>query len=501
MIDIEQFSKRNYGDFVRISYFNPDGDISIKQFNLPESEQYIWREIEDEDEEIYSDKNFRSYRGNQVRKIRRKFLSKDRKIELLHKLPKNIKDEIFSFNQPKKFFVDIENEIVDGNGDPEEHVSGKITSFCYCDEHGNVSVLGLIELKPSEIVSIENKINNHFSTLKDKFLIKRYKLTYHYCSSEKAMIELFIEKTKGMPIILGWNFWKYDMRYIINRSKKLRINYENLSPSKTFYIKTLRDKFSKSVKIPVELPNHRAIVDYMTVFEKFDTSLKIKNSLSLDSVSEEVLGVKKINYSGNLNDLYERDKVEYYFYEAVDTILVHLIDEKLGTLNTLLSLASTGQVPLNDAFFASSIARRFFNNYYYDRKQVFVHVDEEENEESYEGAYVMEPEKGLFSDVLIWDYESEFPSLMMAFNMGMDTHIGYMNNDQKTFTDFEGLIVDFNPEIHSKSVNKTVYTKNRDSSLREVTSGLFENRVNCKNTAIEIKNEITSLENLLKSLS
>ena len=39
-----------------------------------------------------------------------------------------------------------------------------------------------------------------------------------------------------------------------------------------------------------ELPKHRLVFDYLDIFDKWDTSIKIKESNRLDFVAKKVLG-------------------------------------------------------------------------------------------------------------------------------------------------------------------------------------------------------------------
>ena len=57
----------------------------------------------------------------------------------------------------------------------------------------------------------------------------------------------------------------------------------------------------------IQVPLHKIIVDYLSVYKKYDQMVKIKESDSLNYVSEYVLSTKKVKYNGNLMSLYNND--------------------------------------------------------------------------------------------------------------------------------------------------------------------------------------------------
>ena len=74
------------------------------------------------------------------------------------------------------------------------------------------------------------------------------------------------------------------------------------------------------------IPQHKLIVDYKAIYEKWDRTVDVKENGTLDFVSEAALGIKKIKYPGTLQDLFNKDFPQYVFYNAIDGILVELLD-------------------------------------------------------------------------------------------------------------------------------------------------------------------------------
>lgn len=503
MINLEQKE-----DKLIISYHDEDGKIKISRLALREDQMYNWYETTEDDR--YKSSVYRSQNDKPIKRGRSRRLNTFRKIEILQELSQSTKDKIFAPVVPIKTFMDI--EVWSPDEFPEETLAlHPIVTKCWVV--GNeVTLLGLIDLNDEQIKVIERRVNAYIATQKDKHLIRKYKLKYIKYETERHMLDDFINNhIKGMESIFGWNFLKFDMRYITNRCKRVNIDYTKMSPTGKTFTWNMSDKNNPEVKVPVELPMHRLILDYMQIFDKFDRSVKYKTNISLDVVAEEVLGLKKIEFTGSIADLYTNDVMRFMEYSVVDPILVQLIDDKLHTHDTMLYLASIGQVNHFDGFHASAIANTMFFDYYKnERKQIL--VKGEINDEPYAGGYVMNPEKGIWDDVCIWDYTSKFPSGMMAFNIGADTRVGrlkeeYINTYHKknsknvlvrydeihhrenymdcTFINSEGLEQQTD-ETHIVSANGIIYTREKYSSLHEVVFKLFNGRVIQKKIASEM---------------
>lgn len=491
-----------------ISYHDENGETKISKLNLRDDQMYNWYETTPDDR--FKSAVFTSQNGKPIKKGRSRRLNTFRKIEILQELSDVVKNRIFAPVVPKKTFMDI--EVYSEDEFPEETLAlHPIVTKCWVTEN-NITLLGLLDLNDEQIAVIERRANAYINTMKDKHLVRKYKLTYIKYPSERDMLDDFVNfRIKEMHSIFGWNFLKFDVRYITNRCKRLNVNHLNMSPAKTTFTWNMSDKNNPEVKVPVELPMHRLILDYMQIFEKFDRSVKYKTSVSLDVVAEEVLGLKKIEFSGTLAELYVKDPLKFMEYAVVDPVLVQLIDDKLHTHDTMLYLSALGQVDHFDGFHASAIANTMFFNYYKkERQQILIKGDV--NSEPYAGGYVMTPEKGIYDDVCIWDYTSKFPSCMMAMNIGTDTRIGrlkpeYINTFHKKNS--KGVMVRYD-EIHIRdnyngieyydnegverkigkddivSANGIIYTRNKFSSLHEIVFKLFNGRVMQKNIASEM---------------
>jgi hypothetical protein len=246
-------------------------------------------------------------------------------------LPEKEKEELFEYNLPKIYFIDIETEIVDGFPEAADikDLEGNVTKEGAATQVLSISIvydnkiilLGLKDMPEDMQDRILKNTNKYF----EKFGTE-YKFKYVKYEDEFDMLYAFFHKMiPKMPVLTGWNFLQYDWLYLVNRSRKLskwmngkeyKINPAESSPVK---------KINKMWGTEYEVPAHRMIFDYMQLYEISDTSIKVKESSSLDFVSSKLVGVDKIKYNGSLQDLYEQDYQKYVYYNVVDTCLVYLI--------------------------------------------------------------------------------------------------------------------------------------------------------------------------------
>ena len=366
------------------------------------------------------------------------------------------------------FFCDIEVEVTD-DGFPHPHLAkNAITAIAFCSGT-KVIVLGTKKLTAQQIKRIESKINKHF----EKFYAIEF--NYLYFKSEYEMLYSFFAKAiHKMPLVTGWNFMGFDWLYMYNRCKILGIDPAISSPSRKIITKK-------------NLPQHRMIVDYLQIYKTWDRTVDVKENNSLDFVSKAVLGINKIKYSGTLQDLYEQDFEEYIFYNAVDTLLVQFIHEKLQTMQTFLTLANITNVEAQKAFSPIWMAESAMIHEFYKRGKIFPKTfDEKKNREGYEGAFVFKPIPGIYEWVGAFDFASLYPSIMRQWNISPEN---YMYN------------VDLNKEDRNDQEDGTIMTStgatfnnSEDSVFRTILTNYYGKRKKTKGEMFTLEKEIAYLK-------
>jgi len=466
IVNIEQRSNK-----LIISYVKKDGNIGFTQLIVPPSQQYSY---------VYASKkqgipNLMSWDFKPVRKVPSQFLNKHRIQEFfIDAGEENIK-HLFENNMPIFSAADIEVEVTDeGFADPEL-AQNKIVSICFV-KYPYIIAFGSKQLNSDDYKIIENKINNHINN------IKHYNFIYKYHSNEADMIYDFLYNyVRNVPLLSGWNFWGYDWRYIFNRCNKLNMDISWVSPTSQWYQYRIKDKNRTAICM---LPQHKLIVDYMSIYQKWDRIIEVKENDTLDFVAEEALGIKKVNHSETLKDLYNKNYAEFIFYNAIDTILVDLLNDKLKTLKTFLSLSNITRVEVMSAFSPITMLESTLARYAYKKGMVFPKSDEKRERQPYEGAFVFNPEPDLYEWVASFDFASLYPSIMRQFKLSIE-NFKFKN---KNYIPTQNEI---------KTSSGAVFDNSYEPLIPKILEDYYTQRKNAKKTYLQAEKECNELEKIL----
>src|SRR5574343_695606 len=468
MVNISQFK-----DKLKVSYIDEKGNIKLLDIPLPESERYEWNITNEDDKKKDSVKL--NWDDRPVKKVKAgKNLSRYRIQEYLLSLPDSVKSKIFSQNTPKMYFCDIETDILeDGFAKPENPVA-EVFTIALVSENNKCLVLGTRELSNKEISNIEIKTNEYFSKWYSDI-----KFSYQYLESEYELLNTFFYVYfPKISLITGWNFTEFDWKYLYNRAKLLGIDVKGLSPTREINDKSL-------------IPKHKLVVDYMDLYKRWDTKVKIKEGAGLDRVADSLLGIKKIKYSGSLKDLYNNDYEHYVYYNIVDAFLVKLIHEKSDTLTPFLfvgnrakveNLRAYGSVHLIEMIMLEELYNK--NRVLFKEKTVEEESSDENDNEGFEGAFVMKPVPDIYEWLATFDFSSLYPTTIRQWNISPDS---FIKRTKEKITD-SNLI---------QTCSGSVFKANEDSVLKTILTRMFKERKDAKKTAGIISSEMAYLKSLL----
>ena len=440
-----------------ISYINKEGNISYSQLTVPSNHQFSY---------VYSKQKSRaipglkSWDGKDVTKVPSQFLNKHRLQEFFIDAGEENTKGLFEMNKPNLWACDIETDVTDDGFAEPEDAKNRINSISWV-KFPECYVFGLKPLNGEECQKIENNINNHI-----KKFNRKYKFIYIEHKNEADMLYDFLyNHARHATLITGWNFWGYDWDYIYNRCvKRLNMDISWMSPTKQWYDHTIK---VRNKKRKIKLPYHKLIVDYMTIYKKWDKTIDVKENDSLNFVSETALGIKKVNYPGTFQELYNKDYDQHVFYNAIDSVLVELLDEKLKTMSTFLGLGNITKVEAMSAFSPIQMLEATLTRYAYKKNQVFPKVFDRKPREYYEGAFVFEPTPDLYEWVASFDFASLYPSIMRQFMISIEN---FIKKDK--------LYSPNNNEI--KCVSGAVFDASFEPLIPEILSNYYNQRKKAK---------------------
>lgn len=492
-----------------VSYVDKTGDIKLKYYDWDNPMKYV--KCEDTDPQKHP--IYRSWDKHAVKQIEVNIPDRYAIYEFLDALPEDEKNEIYEYNLPKIYMIDIETFIDPNIGFPEaadiKDENGNIIkegaatsvlsiSIVYDDK---IILLGLKDLSDEAQARILEKTNKYF----DKYPTT-YKLKYVKYDDEFDMLyNFFYKMVPKMPLMTGWNFLKYDWVYLVNRSRKLKkvINGKEykIDPA----IASPTRKIGKVWGTEFELPIHRMIFDYMQLYEICDTSIKVKESSSLDFVSEKLVGVTKIKYNGSLQKLYEDDFEKYMYYNAVDSVLVQKIHEARNYISIIYAISSLSRIrivdvisQMNSALGSLAITEGVLRNRFREMDNVVLFKDETrvKDETTISGGFVKDPIVGMNRYTVIYDFSSLYPSVQRQFFISPENYIG-IKSESNPNRCTNGVEIDLNK--HVVCVNGCVFEKRRSPTIA-MLEDVYADRKVAKKKMIAKKEEYEEVLREIKKL-
>jgi DNA polymerase elongation subunit (family B) len=269
-------------------------------------------------------------------------------------------------------------------------------------------------------------------------------------------------------IVTGWNIDYFDTPYLYNRIKRiLGVKHANrLSPIGECFWSPYRKRFFMAGV---------SYLDYIGLYKSY-TYVELDN-YRLDTVAMKELGRGKVEYSGNLDELFKTDIEKFIEYNLVDVQLVVDMERKLQFVDLCRGICHAGHVPYEDFVYSSKFLEGALLCYLKrknivapnkpaDRQEMMQALRDNE-QEKFIGAYVKAPIVGKYDWIYDLDLTSLYPSIIMTTNISPETKVAKIDNwDAQKF--MKGEIDTFN--IGEKTISKENLRKLLDESKYAVSS-------------------------------
>jgi|TARA_B100000085_G_scaffold285597_1_gene322386 DNA polymerase elongation subunit (family B) len=247
--------------------------------------------------------------------------------------------------------------------------------------------------------------------------------------TEEDMLIAFVNVWEEISptIITGWNIDFFDVTYLYNRLKKVLGTKQanRLSPIGKVHWNKYRKRY---------IIAGVSALDYIALYKNF-TYTQLPN-YRLDSVAQKELGRGKIEYEGNLDQLFRDDIEKFIEYNLVDVELVVDMDKKLQFIDLARAICHAGHVFYEDFLFSSKWLEGAILTFLRRNGRVAPNKplrrnrnpDGSDGEDKFIGAYVKQPKPGLYKWVYDLDLTSLYPSIIMSINISPETKLGKVKN-------------------------------------------------------------------------
>ena len=303
---------------------------------------------------------------------------------------------------------DIECEMESGLPDPEE-ATNELTSIALHDS-----------ATKQAWVLVMDKAGEMLEKTTDKAIVLPFR-------TEEDMLMKYLELYEMInpSIVTGWNIDYFDTPMLYNRIKRLlgKTHANRLSPiGECFWSPYRKRYFMAGV----------SYLDYIALYKNYNYG-ELPN-YRLDTIARKELGRGKIEYQGNLDQLFRDDIEKFIEYNLVDVELVVEFDRKLQFIDLCRGICHAGHVPYEDFVYSSKYLEGAMLTYLRRRNLVApnkpadrrerMEALKESGSEKFIGAYVKAPIVGKYEWIYDLDLTSLYPSIIMTINISPETKIG-----------------------------------------------------------------------------
>ena len=388
----------------------------------------------------------------------------------------------------REIFFDIECEM--GDALTPEYIKSapkRITSIAWYDKQ--IDEWGIV------ILDDEQQLTR--TKAKNKEIIP--------CKTEEELLAKFLERFRDMDpdIIVGWNSDYFDIPYLYYRMCNILGEdfARHLSP--IGYVREtpwFKDQYIQIAGVES--------LDYMRLHKKY--SWADEPSMRLDAIGEKYVGMNKIEYEGNLDQLFKDDIQKFIRYNFVDVEILKLLDEKLDYLALTKNLSHKGKHNYSEVYANTKTQDGAISAYLLSKK--IIPPAKERNpisKKAYAGGYLFCPQAGLYNYMFDEDLTSLYPSIIMTVNIGKETMVARIIdaddrnnrlglNDLKSKDPEEEILIENIKRKRTKvtigeliefiesnnwaiSANGVMFSTNRESVLSTILNKWFDERVLYKN--------------------
>ena len=290
-----------------------------------------------------------------------------------------------------------------------------------------------------------------------------------FCRDEKEMLETFLKILRDFDpdILTGYNCNNFDLPYLLDRMAKYGIKaYFGRCDQKPATARKVGTRYRITLPGRIVADTYE-IVKKDFLLQRYD--LDFVGKTLLGEGKKEILRLKKIREYWRGDDERFSRLVEY---SRFDSVLALKLLEKLDLLGKYIALSRVSGILLQDALEGGESQRienfllREFN------KRGYVLPCKPEGEyrtEGLEGGEVLEPVKGLHTNVAVFDFKSMYPSIIKAFNICPTT-------------------LDPNGEIETPSGARFLSPEKREGIIPKIVERLMKERQ-------EVKKKLKAEEN------
>lgn len=328
------------------------------------------------------------------------------------------------------------------------------------------------------------------------------KYTYVYCHDEVDLFRQFLRYWKqNMPdVVTGWNSQNFDLPYLVNRGYKILDDGEilDLSPWRNIRERII---FINAREVQNYDIVGIASLDYLDLYKKFGT-YNVQESYKLDYIARQELGHGKLeNPYDTYKEFYDKDWNLFVEYNVVDTTRVDELEMKMGLIDMAITMAYDSRCNYVDVYHAVRLWDCIITDYLMGKNIVVPQRPKDIQGRTIEGGYVKLPKPARYNWVMSVDATSEYPSIIMQWNMSPETYRGILPD--VNVTKMLNKMTPSYPADVCLAANGAMFSRDRQGFFPQIVEKIFAERVFYKKKMTEAQQayEKTKDPALVKDIS
>lgn len=294
-----------------------------------------------------------------------------------------------------------------------------------------------IETGINQLYSIAVHITGRKDEIKKVFMLgepaKKSPDYISYHISERELLNNFIKWFNEIDpdIIIGWHVIGFDLLFLENKCNELNIPFNIARSNGKVIIRARKPSgFFASITGRIIIDGPTSLRASFFNFEDF----------KLETVAQELLGTgKTINPEkkkvDEIDRLFSEDKITLAEYNINDAILVTDIFKKTGLLELSVRRSQISGLFIDQLGMMTNAFDHFYLPLLHRKGFVAPNLRDIKTQEHAEGGYVIEPEPGIYDNIVVLDFKSLYPSIIRTFKI--DPY-SLLMNDKDTITTLNG---------------------------------------------------------------
>jgi len=357
----------------------------------------------------------------------------------------------------------------------------------------------------------------------------RKKQDYVECFKDEAeMIEKFCEYIKKLEpdFLIGYFSDGFDLPYLRARAEKNKIKL-NLG------IDGSQPSFARG-RVPSGSISGIVHIDLFRFIEIVYSQYLESETLGLDEVARELLGEgKKDFYFKDAGKFKDDEWKDFFEYNLQDSQLTFKLAEKFWPdmlefskiiKEPLFDITRDGLSQLVETYIIHNLPNY---NEIAEKRPLHDEIEARRNLEKYEGAFVFQPEPGLYENVVFFDFTSMYSSVIVTYNLSKTTFTekgkenlevdlgkegkAYFSREKGFFSEMLKEIIEKRKKAKQEyKKNENNYTKARSNAYKLIANasygylGFFGARYYCRQAAASTaalarKNILETIEKIKNS--